>query len=378
MQFANIPGNEKEKSALLYQAREGRVSHAQLFLGPEGSAKFALAWAFAKYLLCENPQSNDACGTCPACHKVGKLVHPDLHFVFPVVLSADKDDKVKSSDDRLIQWNDFVLKNPYFSLNMWQEFTESLGKEPVIGVEESRSILQKLSLKSYSGKYKLMVVWLPEKMNQAAANKLLKMLEEPPEETLFLLLCDSMENILPTIISRTQMLKISPFTSDEIAGYLESHFSADPSVSYSIAGLAQGSMVEAIQMITGDENQHVYFDLFVKMMRTAYAANGLDLMSVSEEIASLNKEQQKNFLRYGLHLFRESILLNYMKGELVNLRNEERAFLDKFARFINNQNIVALNEEFNKAHYHLERNANAKVLFTDLLIKLTKLIRKGV
>lgn len=378
MQFANIPGNEKEKSALLYQAREGRVSHAQLFLGPEGSAKFALAWAFAKYLLCENPQSNDACGTCPACHKVGKLVHPDLHFVFPVVLSADKDDKVKSSDDRLIQWNDFVLKNPYFSLNMWQEFTESLGKEPVIGVEESRSILQKLSLKSYSGKYKLMVVWLPEKMNQAAANKLLKMLEEPPEETLFLLLCDNMENILPTIISRTQMLKISPFTSDEIAGYLESHFSADPSVSYSIAGLAQGSMVEAIQMITGDENQHVYFDLFVKMMRTAYAANGLDLMSVSEEIASLNKEQQKNFLRYGLHLFRESILLNYMKGELVNLRNEERAFLDKFARFINNQNIVALNEEFNKAHYHLERNANAKVLFTDLLIKLTKLIRKGV
>jgi DNA polymerase-3 subunit delta' len=223
-----------------------------------------------------------------------------------------------------------------------------------------------------------MVVWLPEKMNQAAANKLLKMLEEPPEETLFLLLCDNMENILPTIISRTQMLKISPFTSDEIAGYLESHFSADPSVSYSIAGLAQGSMVEAIQMITGDENQHVYFDLFVKMMRTAYAANGLDLMSVSEEIASLNKEQQKNFLRYGLHLFRESILLNYMKGELVNLRNEERAFLDKFARFINNQNIVALNEEFNKAHYHLERNANAKVLFTDLLIKLTKLIRKGV
>lgn len=378
MQFANIPGNEKEKNALLYQAREGRVSHAQLFLGPEGSAKFALAWAFAKYLLCENPQSNDACGTCPACHKVGKLVHPDLHFVFPVVLSADKDDKVKSSDDRLIQWNDFVLKNPYFSLNMWQEFTESLGKEPVIGVEESRSILQKLSLKSYSGKYKLMVVWLPEKMNQAAANKLLKMLEEPPEETLFLLLCDNMENILPTIISRTQMLKISPFTSDEIAGYLESHFSADPSVSYSIAGLAQGSMVEAIQMITGDENQHVYFDLFVKMMRTAYAANGLDLMSVSEEIASLNKEQQKNFLRYGLHLFRESILLNYMKGELVNLRNEERAFLDKFARFINNQNIVALNEEFNKAHYHLERNANAKVLFTDLLIKLTKLIRKGV
>lgn len=375
MRFSDIPGALKEKTALLNEAKDHRISHAQLLLGPEGSPKLPLAIAFAGYLLCENPGPKDSCGSCDSCVKVSHLVHPDLHFVFPVVLSAT--DKVAASADRLKEWNSFVLKNPYFDLNMWQQELNELGKNAVIGVEESRHILQKLSLKSYSGKYKIMIIWLPEKMNNAAANKLLKLLEEPPAETLFFLLSDSIENILPTIISRTQLLKISPFETDDIVHYLESRFSVDKGIATSVAGLAQGSMVEAIQMVSGDENQHVYFDLFVKMMRTAYAANAFELISVAEELAALEKEQQKNFVKYGLHLFRESIILNYMKGELVNLRNEERAFLEKFARFINNYNISELNEEFNTAFFHLERNANAKILFTDLVIKLTKLIKKG-
>ncbi|MBK9592357.1 MAG: hypothetical protein IPO32_12980 [Crocinitomicaceae bacterium] len=178
------------------------------------------------------------------------------------------------------------------------------------------------------------------------------MLEEPPEETLFFLLSDSIENLLPT--------KIAPFETDDIAYFLETKFSVDKTVSYSIAGLAQGNMVEAVQMVSGDENQHIYFDFFVKMMRTAYAANAFELMNLSEELAALEKEQQKNFVRYGLHLFRESVILNYMKGELVNLRNEERAFLEKFAKFINNQNISELNEEFNLAHYHLSATQTQK------------------
>lgn len=376
MQFSEIPGNDKEKKALIYEAKENRVSHAQLFLGPEGSAKLPLAIAFSAYLLCDEPGPTDSCGKCQHCTKVAKLIHPDLHFVFPVVLS--KEDKVATSDDLLRQWIEFVLKNPYFDLNNWQQHLDVLGKNAVIGVEESRHVLQKLSLKSFSGKYKIMIIWLPEKMNNQAANKLLKMLEEPPEETLFLLLSDSIETILPTIISRTQLLKVSPFDNDDIAWFLDKKFGIDKTVAYSVAGLAQGSMTEAVAIASGDENQHVYFDLFVKMMRTAYAANAFELMSIAEEIAALQKEQQKNFVKYGLHLFRESIILNYMKGELVNLRNEERAFLEKFARYINNQNITELNQEFNDAHYHLERNANAKILFTDLVIKLTKLIKKGV
>jgi DNA polymerase-3 subunit delta' len=376
MQFADILGNETTKKALLYEANEGRVSHAQLFLGPEGSAKLPLAIAFAGYLLCDAPTKEDACGKCPNCLKVSNLVHPDLHFVFPVVIS--KTDHVASSDDLLQTWNTFVLKNKYFDLNGWLEYIEELGKNPVIGVEESKDILQKLSLKSYGGKYKIMIIWLPEKMNGQAANKLLKVLEEPPQDTLFLLVSDNAEMLLPTIVSRTQFLKIQPFKVDEIATYLERTFSIEKNIAISAAGFSQGNMVEAIQMVQGDANQHIYFDLFVKMMRTAYAANGFELMNIADDLAAIEKEQQKNFLKYGLHLFRESIILNYMKGELVNLRNDERSFLDKFAKFINNQNISDLLQEFDSAFYHLERNANAKILFTDLVIKLTKLVKKGV
>lgn len=376
MLFADIIGNESIKKALLYEANEGRVSHAQLFFGAEGSAKLPLAIAFANYLLCENPSKSDACGQCESCQKVSSLVHPDLHFIFPIVLDAKA--KIASSDDRMREWISFVQKNKYFDLSTWQEYLEELGKNAVIGVEESRHILQKLALKSYSGKYKIMILWLPEKMNPSAANKLLKMLEEPPEQTLFFLVSDNTETILPTIMSRTQSLRVAPFTVDEVATHLEKKHAIDKKVAKSIANLSQGNMVEAIQMAQGDVNQHIYFDLFVKMMRTAYAANAFDLMTVADELAALEKEQQKSFIKYGLHLFRESIILNYMKGELTNLKNEEQEFLAKFAKFINNHNISELQDDFNDAFYHLERNANPKILFTDVVIRLTKLIKKGI
>ena len=376
MLFADIIGNEPIKKALLYEANEGRVSHAQLFFGAEGSAKLPLAIAFANYLLCDEPTKKDACGQCESCQKVLSLVHPDLHFVFPIVL--DSKAKIASSDDRMREWISFVQKNKYFDLSTWQEYLEELGKNAVIGVEESRHILQKLALKSYSGKYKIMILWLPEKMNTAAANKLLKMLEEPPEQTLFFLVSDNTETILPTIMSRTQSLRIAPFTINEVAEHLEKSLAIDKKIAKSIANLSQGNMVEAIQMAQGDVNQHIYFDLFVKMMRTAYAANAFDLMMVADELAALEKEQQKSFIKYGLHLFRESIILNYMKGELTNLKNEEQEFLSKFAKFINNHNISELQDDFNEAFYHLERNANPKILFTDIVIRLTKLIKKGI
>lgn len=376
MLFADIIGNDAIKKALLYEANEGRVSHAQLFFGAEGSAKLPLAIAFANYLLCEDPTKIDACGQCDSCQKVASLSHPDLHFVFPIVL--DSKAKIASSDDRMREWINFVQKNKYFDLNTWQEYLEELGKNAVIGVEESRDILQKLALKSYSGKYKIMILWLPEKMNASAANKLLKMLEEPPEQTLFFLVSDNTETILPTIMSRTQSLRIAPFTVDEVAIHLEKALALDKKIAKSIANLSQGNMVEAIQIAQGDVNQTIYFDLFVKMMRTAYAANAFDLMSVADELAALEKEQQKSFIKYGLHLFRESIILNYMKGELTNLKDEEQAFLSKFAKFINNHNISELQDDFNDAFYHLERNANPKILFTDVVIRLTKLIKKGI
>jgi DNA polymerase-3 subunit delta' len=376
MLFKEVVGNQETKKALIHQVESGRVSHAQLFLGPEGSGKLAMAIAYSQYLMCDAPTSTDACDECPNCLKMKSLTHPDLHFAFPVV--ANKTAKIGSSIDRIKEWNTLILKTTYFGLNQWQEELDEMGKNAAIAVEESRLILKRLSLKSYSGKYKIMIIWLPEKMNTQAANKLLKILEEPPEQTVFFLICNNSEGMLPTILSRTQIIRFPALKVSEVSNFLTNRYHIEASIAESAATLSQGNLNEAMQILQGAKSQNLFFDLFVKMMRAAYTANPIELMDISDEAASLDKENQKNFVKYGLHLFRESIILNYMKGELLNLRDEERKFLEKFARFINNQNITELLSEFNDAHYHLERNANSKILFSDLLIKLTKLIKKGI
>jgi DNA polymerase-3 subunit delta' len=374
MQFKDVLGHEKIKKLLVEETKTNRISHAQMLLGPSGSAKLPLAIAFSQFLLCENPSETDSCGVCPTCVKIQHNVHPDVHFIYPVVNSKG----VKSAEDKRKEWNSFLEKNIYFDLTNWLEFTDEMGKNPQIGVEESRQILKKLALKSFSGKYKIMIIWLPEKMNSAAANKLLKVLEEPPEQTLFFLVCDSIETILPTIISRTQIIKVPHLSHQDITSFLKSTYQIDDDNAQTIANLAEGSVVKALNMISGDKAQLTYFELFVSLMRSAYAIDALKLIDAAETLAAQDKENQKNFLLYGLHIFRESLLTNYLGIESDNLRVEEKDFLKKFARFINNQNISALTNEFNEAYYHLERNANPKILFTDLVIKLTKMIKKGV
>jgi DNA polymerase-3 subunit delta' len=376
MQFKEVIGHEAIKKSLIHEVEAGRVSHAQMLLGPEGNGKLSLAISFATYLLCDTPAKGDSCGVCPNCKKVSAFTHPDLHFVFPVV--ANKTNKVAYSGDRIQEWTAIIQKQPYFNLKQWQMHLDEMGKNAAIGVEESRQILKRLALKSYSGKYKVMIIWMPEKMNNQSANKLLKLLEEPPEKTIFLLVSNAVDTILPTILSRTQIIRVPALKPDEMTEYLTTKYRVSEEAATSAASLAQGNVAEAIELLQGADAQHAFFDLFVKMMRAAYKANPMDLMEVSEDAAALDKENQKNFLKYGLRIFRESIILNYMKGELVNLQSNERAFLEKFARFINNQNITELMEEFNQAHYHLERNANPKILFSDVVIKLTKLIKKGV
>ncbi|MDX1348642.1 MAG: DNA polymerase III subunit delta' [Putridiphycobacter sp.] len=376
MQFKDVVGQEKIKAVLVKEAKNERISHAQMFLGEEGCGKLPIAMAFAQYLLCENPSKNDSCGSCTACSKVNHLTHPDVHFVYPVVKSAT--DKVSVADDRREQWNRFILQNPYCSLNMWQEYTGEMSKNAQIGVQESRSILKKLSLKSYSGKFKIMIVWLPEKMNNSAANKLLKILEEPPENTLFFLVCEEVDVILPTIISRTQIIKIPNLKTEEVKNHLIKNVGVDKEAAQSWASLTQGNLVEALNMTNADAMDSSYFESFVKLMRAAYAIDAIALMDISETLAQYDRENQKNFLKYGLHMFRESLIYNYLGASKVNVKNDEKAFLDKFARFINNQNITALINEFDQSIYHIDRNANAKLLFSDLVIKLTKLIKKGV
>jgi DNA polymerase-3 subunit delta' len=376
MQFKDVIGQSSLKQNLIDEVRFDRVSHAQMLLGPEGSGKLALAIAFAQYILCDNPTDSDSCGKCEHCLKVKSLTHPDVHFSFPVV--ASKTHGVSKSDDLRTEWNELIQRQQYFDLNSWLNHVDALGKNPIINVEESGNILRKLSIKSYSGKYKVMIIWLPEKMNTQAANKLLKLIEEPPAQTVFLLISDNAESILPTILSRTQIIRVPSLTPTEVSAFLESKYQIDAAIAQTTASLVQGNIVDAIEAVQGDNAQHVYFELFVKLMRAAYAANPNELIEVAEEVAALERESQKNFIKYGLHIFRESIILNYLKGEINHLRDEEMNFLAKFARYINNKNITQISEEFNLAFYHIERNANAKILFTDLVIKLTKLIRKGV
>lgn len=376
MQFKNIIGQDKIKTVLLQEAKNERISHAQMFLGDEGCGKLPIAMAFAQYLLCDSPSKTDSCGTCASCTKVNHLTHPDIHFVYPVVKSAA--DKVAISDDRRDLWNKFISAHPYCNLNMWQEYTGEMSKNAQIGVQESRSILKKLSLKSYSGKYKIMIIWLPEKMNNSAANKLLKILEEPPENTLFFLVCEAIDMILPTIISRTQIIKVPNLKADEVKTYLLNDGHLDKATAQSIASLTQGNLVEAINMSNPETGNSNYFENFVSLMRAAYAIDPLALMDISESLSQYDRENQKNFLKYGLHMFRESIIYNYLGEESINVKNEEKDFLNKFSRFINNQNITPLMNEFDQSIYHIDRNANAKLLFSDLVIKLTKLIKKGV
>ena len=374
MQFSKVVGQEKTKKFLLHEVKNDRVSHAQLFLGPEGCGKLPLAIAFSQFLLCDNPSKTDSCGTCPSCTKVEHSVHPDVHFVFPVVKSKH----VEVSDDYRKEWNSFIEKSAYFNLGNWQDYTDEATKNAQIGVKESGSILRKLSIKSFSNKYKIMIIWLPEKMNNQSANKLLKILEEPPEKTIFLLLCDSIETILPTIISRTQIIKVPRLQTEDVVKYLKKQYKTSDDNAISISNLSEGNLAEAINMIQGDESHNIYFDLFVKLMRYAYGIKAIELMKVADELAGLGRENQKNFLKYGLHIFRKCLLSNYTGNELSNLRDDEKAFLVKFARFINNQNITEITQEFNESYYHIERNANPKILFTDLVIKLTKMIKKGV
>jgi len=374
MQFSKVVGQDKTKQFLINEVKHNRVSHAQLFLGPEGSGKLPLAIAFSQYLLCDNPTKSDSCGICPSCTKIEHNTHPDIHYVYPVVKSKH----VEVSDDYRKEWNSFLDKSIYFNLNNWQTFTDEDTKNAQIGVKESEKILRKLSIKSYSNKYKIMIIWLPEKMNNQSANKLLKILEEPPEQTVFLLLCDSIETILPTIISRTQIIKVPRLENEAVVKYLKKAYNTTDDNALSIANLSEGNIAEAINMIQGDESHNIYFDIFVKLMRAAYAIDALKLMDVADELASLGRENQKNFFKYGLHIFRECLISNYTGDELTNLRADEKAFLVKFARFINNQNITEISDEFNQSYYHIERNANPKILFTDLVIKLTKMIKKGV
>jgi DNA polymerase III subunit delta' len=375
MNFSRIPGQKDTIARLIRSVREERVSHAQLFTGPEGCGSLALALAYARYVSCENRSEKDSCGVCKSCVKYEKMIHPDLHFVFPVIKNKKETESV--SDSFIEEWREFVKKSSYFTLNNWLDSIEVGNAQGMIFASEAGEIIKKLSLKTFESDFKIMIIWLPEKMHPSAANKLLKMIEEPPEKTLFLLVSDEPDKIIPTILSRCQLIRIPGFGTDEISKYLVAAYNADSKKADEISKVSNGNIIRAVELFENEDSSKVNLENFKKLMRFAWKRDVISILSWAEEIAATGREAQKNFLLYSLRLLRENLMLSIgqLKNRLVYLAGEEASFSDNFHPFIKQDNIYPLVDEFNLAHSHIEANGNARIIFLDLSLKVTRLLR---
>lgn len=371
MQFKAIPGHAEIKKHLIDEVEGGKISHAQLFTGKAGHATLPLALAFVQYLFCEDKQENDSCGVCSGCKKISDLQHPDLHFSFPTVQSVSK-----TSNGLLTKWREQLLEQPVFNLYEWTKRHDDKERKPILGSEESLEIIKKLSLKSYEGGYKVMIIWMAEEMNAACSNKLLKILEEPPAKTLFILVTDSPDSILPTILSRTQLLRVPAFPMDEIQQIVENE-GVQKQLAESIAARSNGNLIDARNILNDQKEAVLFRELFIQLMRVCFKKDVNAMLDWTDEIGQLSREGQKHFTLYALHMVRQSILKNYTDNMLMRVSAEEADFLIKFSRFISNNNVIDFMEIFNDAYYHLDRNAAGKLLFTQVCFQVMRFIHKA-
>ncbi|WP_068474096.1 DNA polymerase III subunit [Saccharicrinis aurantiacus] len=378
MLFEQVVGQHNIKQSLVRMVKENRVSHSLLFSGAEGNGKLAIALAFAQYINCLNPKENDSCGTCSSCIKYTKYVHPDLHFVFPVIKSNS--DKNPVSSGYLTQWRELLNETPYFALGTWLNKIRKEGenKQGAIFASESTEIIKKLSLKTFEGKYKVMIIWMPEKMNEATSNKLLKILEEPLGNTVFIMVSNQPDQMISTILSRTQQLKIPRLSDEEVERFLTSNKGLPSAEAKGITKVANGSIIDAMEQIKMSEDNQLFLDLFIRVMRLSYARKVGELMKWVEEVSRLPRELQRNFLNYAIALIRENYIMNFKRQEIVYLTPEQMAFSQKFSPFINDVNAMIIAEDFSLADSHIGQNGNSKIVLFDLGLKLIISIKAGV
>lgn len=374
MYFKDVIGQQAAKQRLIQEVKEQRIPHALLITGPQGVGKLALAISYARYICCANPTDTDSCGKCQSCRLFDKLIHPDVHYVFPVIKKKGSS-KEFSSDDYINEWREIILKSPYFNLNDWLAAMKADNQQPLIYVKESNEIIRKLSIKSMMGGYKIVIIWLPEKMNLECSNKLLKVLEEPPSQTIFLMVSEDPSIILPTILSRTQRFNIHSLTETEIANRLLQNGLTETDAR-AIAHNAEGSYLKAIETLSINEDNEEYFELFVQLMRLAYTKKVKELKEWSEKMASYGREWQKSFLSYCQRMVREDFIYNFHQPDMIYLNTEEKKFSQNFAPFINERNIIEIMNELSEAALHVERNVNAKMIFFDFALKIIMLLRK--
>lgn len=379
MRFSDVIGHNEIKERLRRAVDQGRVSHAQLFTGECGGGALPMALAYAQYINCTNRHDGDSCGECPSCRKMEELAHPDLHFVFPVNKQGKKSGEKVMSGDFLQQWREQIRSTGgYFDESMWNDRLD-LGKtlKPLISVHDAGEIIRTLSFKSFEGEYKIVLVWLPELMNVEAANTLLKILEEPWEKTLFLMVSRQPQRLLSTIISRTQEVAVPRIDSGELAEELVRESGLERERADQLARLACGDLIEARRLVGGgDQLAAASFDMFCSLMRLSYSNKHLELLDWAEGFAALTRDRQIAFFGDALRLLRESYMLNAGMAEISYLWAEEAAFCSKFAPFVGNHNIEALVAEIETARGQIVQNGNALIVATHFALAISKLIVK--
>lgn len=374
MYFKDIIGQEDIKQRLIQSAQTGIVPHARLFTEQGGAGAFPLALAYARYLNCTDRTETDACGHCPSCRKYDELVHPDLHFVFPIVSKKEK--KKEVCDDYLAEWRAFLKDRPYFSIDDWLDYIDAGNSQALIYSKESEEIIHKLSLKIYEADYRILLVWLPEKLHPTCANKLLKIIEEPPVNTVILMVSETPDLILGTIQSRAQRMHIRPIQTQAIAAAMISRYGLSREDAQHVAHLSGGDYLKAMEAISLGEENKFFLEQFKGMMRNSWARNVKGMRAMADTMAVIGRERQKNFLAYCQHLIRENFMYRFQAPELNYMNLDEASFAVKFAPFVNERNVTELMEELAKAERHISQNVNAKMVFFDLSLRITVLIKR--
>jgi len=371
MRFSEIPGLEEVKRSLIKSVKEGAIAHAQLFSGIEGGGNLALARAFVSYLFCSN-RGEDSCGECASCQKNEKLVHPDVHYVFPVINTKEGKSIDPISKNFINEWRPFLLENPYPVIQDWAAYFGGENKQAMIYRQESREIIKDLSLMSFEGHFKTMIIWLPELMHPSSANGILKILEEPPDKTLFLLVSNQPSQIISTITSRCVTINIRPFFDNEVRQVLESK-GIEKNKSAQLAHLANGSLNKALKLDETLESDHQ--KMFTEWMRVCFEFNLEQMVNWTEDFGRGNKLLQKSLLEYGLNMLRETLVNPYDTSIQLAVESEKE-FVGNFSKVIDWEMAESMSQEIEKGLYHIERNANAKILFLDLSLRFATLFRE--
>lgn len=374
--FDNIIGQKEYIASLRTAIDNNRLPHALLISGNEGTGGLALAYAAAQYLICPHRHDGDACGQCPQCLQLGKLQHPDVHFVFPVVRKKNQKE-APISLDYMSEWRNAFLNNHYLTLNEWTTTSGEENKQAGIFVAEANNIIKTLSVKPFESDYRVMIIWLPEKMNEETANKLLKIIEEPNDMTHFFFVSQEPERIIGTIQSRVQRINLPPIADVDIQQALVSRFNCPQDKAIDYARMSHGSYVEALKLLNDDEERSFYFTKFCEMMRLSYAKKLFDMKEWSEELSGIGRERQKAYLQYAQQMIRENFIMNFNTPSLNYLNENERTFSSRFHAFVNHNNVAGIMDELALAEKDIMQNVNAKMVFFDLSLKLIMLLKSA-